>query len=306
MRAAVAVPVGPGDRELDRLRDLMDSLRAHTPDLDWLVLIDDAPEPRGLERWLHWPRDRLVLLSARRADGPPRHPHDAHAAGTLAYLAWLAESDCDYCVKLDTDALAIADFRPSLERAIRARPDVGVFGAYRHNEAGGAPRDFHYFRRPLRKAVRPLRLRRSGLEQALTGPAARSRRYIRRALSAARGHGYELGEHCAGGAYAVTRSAAVTMHHRGYLADPSATAGAGLAEDVVLGLLVRACGLGLEDLVAPGEAFAVRYRGLVANPDELLRRGHGLVHSLKSHGGVSEEELRRAFRERRRRAGVAA
>jgi hypothetical protein len=301
MRAGVVIPVGPGELELERLADTVESLRAHVPDLDLLVLVDDGDEPRGLEHGAGWDESRLVALR------PPRgvrssHMHDRMAAGTLTFLSWLATHDrVDYLVKLDTDALLIGDFRPSLEAAIGDRPDVGVWGAYRENVDGGEQRDFSMFALPLRLARLPLRLRRSGelplsIEQAVTGPAARSRRFVRAAVAAAERNGYESGEHCLGGSYAVTRAAARRMRERGWLRDAHATHRTHLAEDVVLGLLARASGLELASLVAPGEAFAVKFRGLLAEPDELISRGHAIVHSVKDDGRRSESETRALFR----------
>jgi hypothetical protein len=305
------VPIGPGEHELPRVRDLLDSLRAFTPDLDVLVLVDDAPADRRLAEHVDWDPERLVVL---RPPQSPRsaHPHDCMTAGTLTFLRWLAsERQVDYLVKLDTDALAIGDFRPSIERAMTERPEVGVLGAYRQNEAGGDARDFSMFRWPLRIARLPLRPRfRTGarhgvtLEPAVVGQRGRARRFVSAALASARRNGYELGEHCLGGAYVVTLAAAAQMHELGLLDDPLATYDTRLGEDVVVGLLARAAGFGLASLVGSGEAFAVKFCGLLAPPDALVARGHAIVHSVKDHDGASEDELRAAFASARQREPV--
>lgn len=299
-RAAVGIPVGPAQEELARLRDLVDSLRCHAPDLPTLVLVDDGPADRNLRAAIDWSGPQIVVLRPR----PPARgaaANDRHVAGTFSALAWLAGSGgADYLVKLDTDALVISDFRPSIESAMRAEPEVGLWGAHRRNEVGGGERNFAYWRRPIRKAVSPLRVRLAGsvpvLEQAVVGPKGRGRRLIRRLRRDALANGYEIGEHCLGGSYAVTAEAARRMRARGYLEDPLGTYGTRLGEDVVLGMLVRACGLRLGSLIAPGEAFALRHRGLLADPEVLLERGHAVVHSVKGHDGISEEELRGRFR----------
>lgn len=296
-RAAVGIPVGPAEDEIERVRDLADSLRCHVPGLPTVVLVDDGPADRDLREALDWSGPEIVVLRPPR---PPRRAaaNDAHVAGTLTTLAWLAGAGrADYLVKLDTDALVIADFRPSIESAIRREPDVGLWGAHRENEIGGGERDFGYWRRPISKAGAPLRVRLAGrlpaVEQALVGPKGRGRRFVRRLHTDALTGGYETGEHCLGGAYAVTAEAARRMRERGYLDDPLATYGTRLGEDVVLGMLVRACGLRLGSLVAPGEAFALRHRGLLAEPAQLVQRGHAVVHSVKGH---REAELRGQFR----------
>jgi hypothetical protein len=144
------------------------------------------------------------------------------------------------------------------------------------------------------------------LEQAIAGPAAPGRRYVRSAIASARAHGYETGEHCLGGAYAVTTSAAQRLRAMGWLGDPLATYGTRLPDDVVLGLLARASGLELCSLVGPGEAFAVKFQGLIAEPEELISRGHAIVHSVKDHDGRSEAVLRSRFRQVRSATRTAA
>ena len=314
MRAGVVIPVGPSPVELVRLEDVLASLDVHVPDLDAIVLIDDGDEPRDLAELAGLDQSRTVVLR------PPRRPghtyrDDRMTAGTLSFLRWLADSDrVDYLVQLDTDALAIGDFRPSLEAAIERRPEVAVWGAHRENVEGGEPRDFSMFRLPLLLARLPLRARigvngtsrKLTVEQALVGPLAPGRRYVRSALSAAREHGYETGEHCLGGAYAITAAAARAMREQGWLDDPLATYGTRLADDVTLGLLARAAGLELASLVGPGEAFAIKFQGLLAEPEELIARGHAIVHSVKDHEGCREADLRSRFRRARTHSRTAA
>jgi hypothetical protein len=304
MRAGVAIPVGPSPVELVRLEDVLASLRAHVPDLDTVVLIDDGDERRELESLVEVDGPHLVVLR------PPRQPKldhrdDRMAAGTLTLLRWLSDQKrIDYLVQLDTDALVIGDFRPSVEPAIEARPEVAVWGAHRENVEGGEERDFSMFRLPLRLAQLPIRVRLGGtrriaVEQALFGPNARARRFVRAALASARSHGYETGEHCLGGAYAIPASAARRMRGLGWLDDPLATHGTRLPDDVLLGLLARASGLELASLVGPGEAFAIKFQGLLAEPEELIARGHAIVHSVKDHEHCREADLRSRFRRAR-------
>ena len=70
---AVLLPVGPSDRELARLDDAVDALRAaERPEGIELILIDDAPQPRDLAGRLDWPSAR-VLRTPLWAGGRP-HP----------------------------------------------------------------------------------------------------------------------------------------------------------------------------------------------------------------------------------------
>jgi len=312
LRAGIVVPVGPGRQELERLSDLLDSVLCCGPGLDALVVIDDGEEPRDLLALVPPGLPEPVVLRPPKPRRPG-HVFDAMTAGTLSFAAWLARADAaDYLVKLDTDALLIGDFRPSLSGAIARQPDVGVWGAHRFNRPGTAPRDFTVWHRPLRRALAPVALqphrwrRFPGLHVAVHGRALRTRQFLRAAMSEADRHGYQRGEHCLGGAYAVTATAARAMLARGYLDDPLCTVGSGLGEDVVLGLLARAAGLRLDSLVGPGEAFAVRYRGLLASPEQLVAAGHAIVHSVKDSPYGTEAELRTRFRELRRERARAS
>jgi hypothetical protein len=47
---AVFIPVGPGPLEIERLGDLLESIKAIEPALTDLLLIDDAPRPRDLDK----------------------------------------------------------------------------------------------------------------------------------------------------------------------------------------------------------------------------------------------------------------
>lgn len=297
MRFAVVVPVGPDPDDPTRLKGLTESLCAHVGSTATLVLIDDSGESRELDRHVTWPDGEVIVIPAPVGVGD-RLPNDRMAASTLTYLRWLAGSNCSYAIKLDTDALVIGDFRPALERAF-ADPELGVCGACERNTADGALRDLTLWRRQLVLACFPVQPRlgsgRPRLVLAISGRRARQRRFLRRALLCARRHGYRLGEHCLGGAYAVSARAARAATATDALADPCLTAGTGLGEDVILGLLVRAAGFRLCSLVAPGEPFALRHHGLLASPKVLVERGHTVVHSVKSPDPHVERELRETF-----------
>ena len=224
--------------------------------------------------------------------------NDRMTASTLCFMAWLAASDCDYGLKLDTDALVIGDFRPGIERAF-AGGRAGVLGACDRNRPGGAPRDLRGWRRRLLMYCLPVQVRLAGgrprLVAALSGPRARQRRFLAAAARDARRHGYRLGEHCLGGAYAVSAAAARALATAGMLEDPLITAGTGLGEDVVLGLLVRAAGFDLTSLVERGDPFAVTHEGLPATPAKLVSDGHAIVHSVKSTDPARERSVRADF-----------
>lgn len=304
MRFAVFIPVGPGELELPRLRELTESLACFIGGDAMLVVADDHPAPRDLEAHIAWPAsNRLVLPTAaaypRDVTANARMTADDHmTASTLRFMAWLAGSDCDYGLKLDTDALVIGDFRPRIERAF-ADTRAGVLGACDRNRPGGAPRDLSGWRHRLLMYCSPIQLRIAGrrprLVAALHGRRARQRRFLATGVRDARRHGYHLGEHCLGGAYAVSATAARALASSGVLDDPFITTGTGLGEDVVLGLLVRAAGFVLASLVDVGDPFAIQHAGLLAPPAELVAQGHAIVHSVKFADAAQERCIRGEF-----------
>lgn len=308
MRCAAFIPVGPDEAELGRLRDLTESLACFTGGDATLVVADDAATPRDLAAHIAWPADRRVSLPRTDAPAGDAPANDRMTASTLRFIAWLAESDCDYGLKLDTDALIIGDFRPRIERAF-ADGRAGVLGACDRNRPGGAPRDLRGWRRRLVMYCLPVQVRLAGgrprLVSALSGPLARQRRFLAAAARDARRHGYRLGEHCLGGAYAVSAPAARALATAGMLEDPLITAGTGLGEDVVLGLLVRAAGFDLTSLVDLGDPFAVTHEGLPAPPAQLVSDGHAIVHSVRSTDPARERSARAEFAALRGESGAA-
>ena len=52
---AIAVAVGPDPKELERVSDLIESVRAYEPGPCHFVMIDDSPEDRDLPKALKFP-----------------------------------------------------------------------------------------------------------------------------------------------------------------------------------------------------------------------------------------------------------
>ena len=285
--AAVVVPVGPDPAEEERLRDLVEAIRAFESEVA-LVFVDDAPAPREA---LATGYGATVVRTG--VDVGAVDPYSAMVAGTLSALG--AARGHDLIVKLDTDAVVAGPFVEALREALDRFPDAGVLGSY-DVTCTGVSRDFSTWRRPIRRLARPVLIRRGPPFVEVVAPAAWRRRIS--VLRAARRHGYVAGEHCLGGAYAVRGRLVDELASRGWLT-PAPWLGTWLGEDVVLGLLARACGYALRGLVGPGEPFGLARDGLPAPPDDLLANGHTILHSVKNDPRYSEAELRDHFRARR-------
>ena len=301
-RFAVMAQVGPGDKAVADAADLLDSLLAHEPAAE-VVLVDDVPG-----------RDLGSLLRKSGGGGALRvvsNPRDGRGRAmfggmTCGTFAGLREAGRDpavaFVVKLDTDALVIAPFADRLAVVVREHPRVGVVGAYR-TTPNGTPRDFS------RQAASVALLRRRllfGRERDdagrhwPTGLGERRPTTLRRLVRAAGANGYELGEHCQGGAYAVTRAGLDALGRTGAFADPLLWFNMAVTEDAAVALHVRAAGLVLLGQVADGQVFGVRYAGLPGPPRELLDRGFGLIHSVKNDPRHAESDVRDFFRRHRR------
>ncbi len=290
---AVLLPVGPSARDLGRLDDAIEALRAVEPVSDIeLLLVDDSPEPRDLISRLRWPGARVLRTGLW--DGPRRpDAHSAMVAGTLEGLRLAAARNPDFVLKLDTDALTIAPFADAIRAALAADPAIGVVGSYDRTCTGGV-RDWSVWGPGLAHLGRRVTFtpsdRRLGRRPAWRSRAAR--RGSQRLLHKAHRYGYVTGAHCLGGAYAVSPS----LLARTDLFDPRPWLSTGLAEDVVVGLLCHAAGLRARGLVDKGQPFGIAHVGLPASPSVLIGQGHSIVHAVKDPDPVVEAQIRTAFR----------
>lgn len=268
-QAAVLLPVGPSPDEVLRARDTAASVRCYEPDA-LLIVVDDGAEERT-------ELSELGVVVRTRASQAGDDLYGAMSAGTIAALR--EARSADVVVKLDTDALAIAPFAERVRAELG--PAVGVIGRHDLTPSGEA-RDVSYWRGPIERSTRRrVRGRR----------AAFRRRILRLALE----HGYEWGEHCLGGAYAVAGDLVRDWNERGWLDDELAWRRTNLGEDVVVGLMCRAAGRRL----ANSDVFGARFTGLPADPETLADSDYAIVHSVKSHPGWDEKDIRALFRGRR-------
>ena len=197
----VIIPVGPGDREIARLHQLLAELSTYE---------DRRRVPRDRRRRPRAPVDRgglagpQVFRTEARQRGGVLDPYGAMVASTIEGLRICRERRVDMVLKLDTDAAVIG---PSPQRSEPrfGMPRLGVVGSYDVTSAGGR-RDWSVWASRLRRADLPLHLVRAPHGRAsLRFKSRADRNAVRRLLDAARQHAPE-GAHCLGGAYAVSRA----------------------------------------------------------------------------------------------------
>ena len=296
----VMVPLGPGEREAGRLADLADALAAHEPGPWRLVIADDDPESRDAASLVpDLPAGCEVVavrFDRRRGRNHLNRPDKDITPTVLSGLRRAHElGPGRFVLKMDSDALIIAPFADRL--AAEFRPGVGLVGACR-TSPDGTRRDFTPHADVVRQLARPP-IRPGHLRDDLRRRFGRSLRPVRQIIRAARANGYAWGEHCLGGAYAVSPALLDALHDQRRLT-PEDWLHVEISEDVALGLLCHAAGLEPRDSVRPNAGvFGVRYKGLPFDPPALLAKGYALAHSVKNHPGLSEDEARNYFRHRR-------
>lgn len=302
---AVAIAVGPAELELQRLRDLADSIAHHDAGDAVLVMIDDSPEPRHLDSQLSLPPSiRAVSLHH------PRHGRQVTfskgkgiCSAILLALRWIARHlDARFVLKLDTDSLVISPFRDRLSDLFSANPQLGMVGAYTQTP-NGSERDWSHHEPSIRDLAggfdwrKPIR--------SLKREPDPARRHIASLLHAARANGYRAGEHCMGGGYALSRELVDRMNRSGHLDDPSLWMNIDLPEDVMIGIHVRAAGLEFANSVNEGDVFGVRYLGLPDTPANLLLKRYSVIHAVKNDERMDEATIRAFFKSDRERSRAA-
>ena len=307
VKFAAILPVGPGQPEVDRAADTLNSLWAYEPTLGWVVLVDDARQDRQLgQRFDPPPGCRVTsIINPRRGKGVGWS--GGLCAATLAALKWVHQhTDASFVLKLDTDALVIAPFAEKIRRAFDEMPEVGMFGSY-DRTCNGEARDFsrwgcvmRKFSGPIAIWLREIKKTDKPFQQNLWGRPARIRRIIKDALK----NGYAYGQHCLGGAYVISAEMLRRMDRDGLLDDPLLWLHTPVGEDVMMGVYTKAVGLEMRSLVEQGEPFGLKFNGLPDTPERLLSRGYSLIHSVKNDAHFSESEIRGFYREIR--AGLSS
>lgn len=266
-KLAVVVPAGPKDN----FRDTLDSVFCYTnPEL--VIVIDDTGG-----QGISFTVERATALEAVAHGG--LGGLQVNLATAFRYA--VENVDFDVLLRLDTDALLLGPgLVEAAGREFAAKMHIGALGAYRFGPDGGS-RDWTPARRVLQTETGPRGLRHPALRATL-------RRLI------AEAPGYTLGEHALGGAVLYRGGMLREMYRRSLLQLPE-FASSRLGEDHIFGLLTVVAGYQTGDFSGPDDPMAVRWKGLPASPDELLRAGKLVTHSVRSWQGMNESEIRERF-----------
>lgn len=295
-RFAVVISVGPNDRELSRLRDVVAGvMRFERDNIGRIVVVDDSRGRHdysrlgvdGLERVLR------IVPSVRRGRG------DGWRGGLTVNVLYglktaFLRDDVRFALKLDTDSLVIGPLFDRVRCFFESHPDTGVLGSGFASDFDGSPVPPSTWRRNLRKHARILRLRRKPfprLECALWGRKRDRRDLLLQAIA----NGWPLGACAQGGGYAVRRELVEHWLRTGFLADDLLWLDTDLTEDVTVALLCYAARFRVADDNGRGGVFGVQYQGLAMPVPALFEHGYAVVHSVKAADPVEESRLRHEF-----------
>jgi hypothetical protein len=270
------IPVGPFCRS-EYVADTIESIQHFAPSAR-VILVDDSRRGLGDELALRYD----LTVRAARAPGVFGGLYLNLSEGFREALT----QPFRILVRLDTDALiAGSDFESKAISLFDSDPHLGSLGSFHIAYSGVGVRNVRWAKRRF-IAYFVLRAWRK----------PRSARTVLSLIRRAHKQGYKLGESIMGGA-AVYRFEAVEALGEANLLGRSELAQIGLHEDHIFGLCLFATGftLGefgnrLDDL-----PMGVKWKGLPADPNELLALGKSIIHSTKGFEGTDEGEIRRQF-----------
>jgi hypothetical protein len=287
---AVIVPIGPGSEELRRYRDFLDSLWHYEPSASLCVAIDSSPVARSIVPGEKDTCPFVTLNAPFRGQGEPLMGR-LSASLLAGYEVVHRAGPFDFVLRADTDALITGRFRERVSQFLRDHPRTGMLGTLGFTCRRDSP---HYGCEKTAVSDVVTELAR------LPGDAPGYVR-IERFLRAAWRNGYVGKEYCQGGIYALPFRTLEALSDLGCFRHPEDWLPLAAPEDVMIGMLTRTAGLECTDFSLEGQPFGSNYRGLAYSPREMLRRGHALIHSVKSDPCYTEKSIRRFFRGERLR-----
>lgn len=284
----VVIPVGP-KTELSFLNDTVRSVFEHARTSSKVLIIDDTQD--GLDHAAVHRHDDIDFLRCAQSKRSNGLYGGLYFNLSTSWRVILERYDFDAVLRLDDDAVMIA---PGADRDavefFSQHPEVGCLGSYRLTCMGDR-RDFTPSQRIMRA------------ETSVIGALSHPRRWrsIRRVRQLARRNGYRDGEHCLGAATFYSRTCIERLQRLRFL-ERAELRQSHLGEDHLFGMMVRAAGLQLDDFATAGRPLGLAWQGLPASPATLIEMGKKIVHSVKSHGGREQSEIRAEFRRLNRTA----
>jgi hypothetical protein len=277
------------DQDIDRLDDLMDSIRYYTRQDYLMICVNDCRDGEAVravnERAS---RDFVPFLPRYGADWP-RNTYGALFCKKYQCIEHLvANYGFEYLILLDTDALVTGSgLVDHVERCFAEKgKDMGLIGSYRIRADGAKRTRWQWGLYMLYLAY-------------VAGGIPRDSLFWKNMVPAARKNGYKLGEHVLGGAFVFSRACVKKMLEL-YPYDVILEDGlyrSRIGDDVIFSLLTFASGFRIGDFGRPADPMALALDTLPLAKEEITKRGKQIIHSVKRGlEGETEDELRRYFK----------
>lgn len=257
VEALVVIPCGPGNP--DGTADTVASVLRHVPRSRRVVLTDDATADGTAEALAAVVDDTCTILRNETPSGL----HMLHRSLGRAYRWSIDNCDFDLLLRIDTDALVLGPgvFEAAREHH-RRHPSHGCFGRF-DTEPDGSPRSFAGHVAHLARHERRV-----------------GRTFYDPLLRAARANGWVEGANVFGAACLFTHECVVAMCRIGAFDIPDHSRYQHITEDLYFSIAVAAAGFELGHFAAPDGPLALAWRDLPFEPEEILRRGDLIVHSV--------------------------
>jgi hypothetical protein len=295
------VVTGPGSKELERLEDMLDSIRTFAPEITETLVLNDGNDPKAIGAALNRHGLRGSEFTNPRA-GKGHFGMGRMIYGLLAAYAHVRENfPGHHVLRMDSDALIIRPFFKRLMQLVASNSDAGIVGSpdLRCPAKGErlTPAVTNWHTRIYRLGKQLSRWDEwPYLRVNLFGANAAMRRIVEMAMEA----GYRYGYHAQGGAYLLTAEANRRFAELPPLTNVRMTTQDCLSEDVFFAIAIHAVKLKILPQRLPGDIFASVWNGLMGETlEEVDARSNAIIHSLKDYGPFQEVTTRQYFRERR-------
>lgn len=278
----IYVPVGPGTR-FEFLLDTLRSIERFADPRHRLLLVDDSGEGLGARAKEAMPEIDVLLL--REPGSNAVYEVDGGLFVNVARTVRYATTTYSFqaMMRIDTDALMCnpgADTR-AIEM-LGSNPRLGMIGSFRtrcdgHNRAAEFP------------GVGRL------VSRNENSPDAELAGVMKTLLREACPNGYAYGEHVIAPGSILSRAACEALSAHPLYGDENfrrATA----SEDHLHSIFIRAVGLESGDFACDDLPLGVWWKEIKWSPEELVRRGKSVVHSVRGYRDWDEEAVRAEFR----------
>jgi hypothetical protein len=282
VKLVVVIPVGP-TCIVDFVRDTIDSVLYYTNSSRKIIILDDSQKKSG-QALLQIFHDLIVLETPKNYGKNSGLYLNLSAGLKFAYENF----SFDVLLRIDTDAL-ITGYYPEEDAAryFIKHPDCGIIGSYK-KDCNGYVRDFTWPREQLLSEIGATNLFRH--PNRFSGIF-----FLRKILSKSRRNGYELGEHCLGGAYFINYKCVEGLFNSNLLSRDQIKWSL-LQEDHIFGLMIYSIGYKHGDFVSDPFPMGLAWRGLPCSPAELLERRKKVIHSTHFFEEQPENEIRDYFK----------